>query len=242
MNTTYLKYEIVRRLRNRQSYIASLLFPVGLFWLFGATNKHDLNFDRGLNGAAFYMIGMITFGATAAVVSSGALIAVERQIGWNRQLRLSPLSPKASIAIKVLIGYLIAGITILLLYVAGISQGVRLSPVDWVEMTVLILIALIPFALIGVWIGHQFSADAMGPMMGIALAVFAIFGGSYFPVTGNIIGDIGSWIPSYWLNQAGRVGLGGDVWSAKGWLVIAAWTLVAGTLAIRAFQRDTKRG
>jgi ABC-2 type transport system permease protein len=241
MNATYLKYEIVRRLRNRQSYIFSLIFPVVLFCVFGTTSKHVQNFDNGLNGAAFYMIGMITLGATAAVVSSGALIAVERQIGWNRQLRLSPLSPKASIATKVVIGYLIAGITILLMYAAGFSQGVRLSAAHWAEMTILILIALIPFALVGVWIGHQFSADAMGPIMGIALAVFAILGGSYFPVTGNVIGDIGSWIPSYWLNKAGRVGLGGEVWSLKGWLVIGLWTLVSGALAIRAFQQDTKR-
>jgi hypothetical protein len=37
------------------------------------------------------------------------------------------------------------------------------------------------------------------------------------------------------------VGLGGEVWSLKGWLVIGLWTLVSGALAIRAFQQDTKR-
>jgi ABC-2 type transport system permease protein len=241
MNTTYLHYEIRRRLRNRQSYIYSLIFPIALFFFLGSANKHDANFDNGLSGAAFYMIGMLTVGATAAVVSSGALIAIERQSGWNRQLRLSPLSPKVSILTKVIIGYLIAGITIALLYVAGIGEGVRLSPLHWVQMTVLILIALIPFALMGIWIGHQFSADAMGALMGIALAVFAILGGSYFPVNGGIIGDIGEWIPSYWMNQAGRVGLGANAWSAKGWLVIAIWSVVFAALAARAFRRDTKR-
>jgi len=31
------------------------------------------------------------------------------------------------------------------------------------------------------------------------------------------------------------------VWGAKGWLCIAAWTVVFAFLAMKAYQRDTKR-
>ena len=32
-------------------------------------------------------------------------------------------------------------------------------------------------------------------------------------------------LPSYWLVQAGHVGLGGDAWSTRGWVVIAIWSV-----------------
>jgi ABC-2 type transport system permease protein len=241
MNPTYLKYELIRTLRNRQGFIFSLAFPVVLFFIFGTTNRNNSNFDRGINGAAFYMIGMLGFGAIGAVVAAGGRISVERQVGWNRQLRLSPLAPRTYLATKVLIGYLVALMTIVLLYACGISQGVRLTTGHWAEMTALILVSLVPFAALGIWIGHRFSPDAMGPLMGGVMSLFSIIGGSYFPVTGSVIGTIGSWTPSYWLNQAGRVGLGGDVWPVKGWAVIVGWAVLFTALAARAYLADTER-
>jgi ABC-2 type transport system permease protein len=37
------------------------------------------------------------------------------------------------------------------------------------------------------------------------------------------------------------VALGGHAWPAKGWIVIAAWTIVLSALAARAYRRDTGR-
>ena len=41
--------------------------------------------------------------------------------------------------------------------------------------------------------------------------------------------------------QASHVALGGKAWDAKGWLVVAGWTLVLAALARRAYRRDTAR-
>ena len=38
------------------------------------------------------MVGLAAFGAMNAVLAFGARIAAEREVGWNRQLRLTPLS------------------------------------------------------------------------------------------------------------------------------------------------------
>jgi hypothetical protein len=43
------------------------------------------------------------------------------------------------------------------------------------------------------------------------------------------------------LVQAGRVSLGGEVWSGKAWICLAVWTVVFAVLAMKAYQRDTKR-
>ncbi|UQX88928.1 ABC transporter permease [Jatrophihabitans telluris] len=242
MNTTYLRLELLRVLRNRQSFIFSLIFPVLMLLIFGAPNRHDDNFGgSGINGATYYMIGMLTFGSVGAVIAGGMRIAVDRAIGWNRQLRLSPLTPRAYLTAKVLVGYVTAGMTIAVLYLVGASLGARMSAVHWLETTALVLIGLVPFAAIGIWAGHTFKEEAMGPLMGGAMSLFAIVGGSWFPVSG-IIGTIGSWTPSYWIVQAGHLGVGGTMWPVKGWVVILAWTLAFSGLATRAYAEDTKRG
>ena len=55
---------------------------------FGGTAAHP----TGLFAPQYYMVGLLAFGAMVAVLSGGARIAAERTVGWNRQLRLTPLS------------------------------------------------------------------------------------------------------------------------------------------------------
>jgi ABC-2 type transport system permease protein len=178
-----------------------------------------------------------------AVMSSGARIAAERTIGWNRQLRLTPLSARAYLRTKLITGYLLAAVTIGLLYVAGIALGVRLPFTDWVEMTALVLVALVPFAALGIAFGHLLNDDAAGAALGIGASLFAFLGGTWFPITGSgLFVDLCKLLPSYWLVEAGHVGLGVDnPWTAEAWLVLAVWSALGVALAAWAYRRDTRR-
>ena len=101
---------------------------------------------------------------------------------------------------------------------------------------------MLPFIAFGIIIGHLLTVDSLGPALGGGAALFALLGGMWFPLTnGSTLQKIGEYIPSYWISQAARVGVGADGWSTKGWLVIAAWTVVAAFGAARAYQRDTQR-
>jgi ABC-2 type transport system permease protein len=109
-------------------------------------------------------------------------------------------------------------------------------------MTGLILVALIPFAAIGIFMGHVLTVDSMGPALGGVTAVLAFLGGTWFPITGGgFFRVLAECLPSYWLVQAGRVGLGGQVWDGKAWLCIVVCSAVFAFLAMKAYQRDTKR-
>jgi ABC-2 type transport system permease protein len=81
----------------------------------------------------------------------------------------------------------------------------------------------------------------VGPAIGGSLALLALLGGAWFPITSGFMYDLARALPSYWLVQASHVSLGGTGWGATGWLVVAAWSLVLIALAYRAYQRDTKR-
>jgi ABC-2 type transport system permease protein len=188
------------------------------------------------------MIGLVAFATMNAMLATGSRIAADRAAGWNRQLRVTPLPPYAYIGTKVLTGYLIAGLSIVTLYVCGAALGVSLPAGRWVAMTALILVGLIPFAALGIALGHLLSLDSVAPAVGGLVGLLALLGGSWFPISGHgFLHDLAQVLPSYWLVQASHVGLGQSGWGIHGWLVVALWTLAMVVLAMRAYERDTKR-
>jgi ABC-2 type transport system permease protein len=238
----YTRYELLRAFRNRRFFFFSLGFPLVLYFAIAAPNRHVRSFNgSGISIPLYYMIGLTAFGTMVAMISSGARIANERQIGWTRQLRITPLSMRAYFRAKLLTGYLMAGLTIALLYLAGASLGVSLSAKNWLEMTALILIALLPFAGLGVTLGHLINSDSLGPMTGGLVSILAFLSGTWFPLQHGFLRDLGQLLPSYWLVQASHVGLTGHGWGTRGWATVAIWTIALVVLARWAFLRDTKR-
>jgi ABC-2 type transport system permease protein len=238
----YTRYELIRTFRNKRFFIFSVGFPLVLYFLIAGPNKNvdDLS-GSGVSAPLYFMVGLAAFGTMTAVLASGARIAAEREVGWIRQLRVTPLSTRSYFRAKVATGYATALLTIILLYLSGISLGVRLGAGDWIQMTALILVGLIPFVPLGILMGHLLSVDSVGPAMGGVTAVFAFLGGTWFPLGDGVLNDIGKALPSYWLVQASHVAIGGQGWGATGWLVVAGWTVGASLLAARAYRRDTKR-
>ena len=77
--------------------------------------------------------------------------------------------------------------------------------------------------------------------MGGATALFGFLGGTWYPIGAGALRDIAQLLPSYWLVQASHVALGGSGWPAKGWIVVAVWSVAAALLAGWAYRRDTAR-
>jgi ABC-2 type transport system permease protein len=244
MNTaTYTGYELLRTIRNRRVVIFALAFPVILFLAIAAPNRNVNDFSgTGISLPLYFMVGLAAFATMNAMLASGGRIAADRAAGWNRQLRVSPLSPSVYIGTKVLAGYLLAGLSIIVLYACGAALGVGLPAGRWLAMTGLLLIGLIPFAALGIALGHLLNSDSIGPAVGGLVGVLALLGGSWFPISGHgFLHDLAQALPSYWLVQASHVGLGESSWGLHGWLVMAFWTVALVSLAIRAYQHDTGR-
>ncbi|HEX4719990.1 MAG TPA: ABC transporter permease [Thermoleophilaceae bacterium] len=240
----YLRFELIRTTRNRRVLIFSLAFPLVLYLLIAAPNKNEHNLGgTGISAPLYFMIGLAAFGTMNAMLSSGARIAAERTAGWNRQLRITPLPTRAYFRAKVATSYMLALVALLALYVAGVAVGVSLAADRWVAMTAYIVVGLVPFAAIGILMGHLLTADSVGPAIGGTTALFAFLGGTWFPITGSgFIASIAKELPSYWLVQASRAGLGDKhPWGSHGWAVVVVWSVVGTLLAARAYQRDTKR-
>lgn len=242
ISLVYMRFELLRTLRNRRFFLLSLGFPLILYFAIAGPNKNVTDFGgTGISAPVYYMVGLVSFGAMSAMLSSGARIATERAAGWNRQLRLSPLSPRAYLRAKLVTAYAVTGATIAVLYIAGASLGVRIPGGRWLEMTLMILVGLIPFAAMGIALGHVLTPDSIGPAMGGGVGLFAFLGGTWFPITSGALHTIAQLLPSYWLVQAGHIAIGGSAWGARGWIVDGIWTVAMAALAARAYRRDTGR-
>ena len=238
---TYVRYEVLRTIRNRRFLIFSLVFPLILFFAIASAHRHVI--VDGITFPLYYMTGMAAWGSMTAVISSGARIAAERQVGWTRQLRITPLKSSTYFTAKILTGYMMALFSIVVLALAGTLLGVRLGAVGWLTMLGLLLVGLIPFAVMGIMLGHLISVDSLGPAIGGITSLFALLGGVFGPlVTSGVLFTIVKGLPSYWLVQAGKSALeGGHVWTAEAWIVIAVWTLVMSRLGVRVYRRDTAK-
>jgi len=237
---TYARYDLAKVVRNRRFFFVSLGFPLVLFLLVAGPNR-NAQLD-GIPFTVYYMTGMAAFGTMNAAVAGGSIIALERAVGWTRQLRITPLPVWAYMLSKVIRGYVMACASIIVLYIAGISFNVHLALSGWLLMTGLILVGLLPFSVLGILLGHVLSPDSMGPAQGGIIALFSILGGAFGQLASTgALHDISEALPSYYLVEAGKAGLTQTSWPAEGWLVIAVWTAALARLALFAYRRDTVR-
>ena len=55
------------------------------------------------NVAAYILVSMALYGAALTAAAGGSMVALERSLGWSRQLRLTPLNPVAYILMKAVV-------------------------------------------------------------------------------------------------------------------------------------------
>lgn len=248
--STHVRYEILRSVRNLRLMAISWALPLVVFCAVAPENRHTLTDCLAVaNGHGvtdcvpfplWFMTAMAAYGAMWATVAPGARIAADRGKGWIRQLRTTPLRARTEVVAKVLAAYLGALPALALLYLAGVSLGVRLDAAQWFEMTGLLLVGLAPFVAIGIAFGHLVPPDAIAIADAGFVVVLALLGGAFGTLfKGGVMLTIVKLLPSYWLVQAGKTAIRSGGWPAEGWIVVAVWTLCLIPLAAFAYWRDT---
>jgi len=241
-SSTHLRYEVLRVLRNRVFYAMTLALPLVLFFGVASGQRHAT--FNGTSFPLYFMTAMAVYGSMFAAVGPGARFARDISGGWTRQLRITPLRAHTDLTAKVVSTYLLVLPTLVLLYLAGVSLGVRLAAGQWLAMTGLILVGLVPFVVIGFVVGYLMPVDALTPALGGIVVLFSLFGGVYgfeLAKSGPLF-EVMKALPSYWLVQAGKsVAVGGGGWPGQAWLVIAVWTVALVPVAGLAYRRNAAR-
>jgi len=240
-NVTFLYLEIRRLLRNRRTVVFTLVMPI-VFLLLFKSNKR-LGVAGGPEIAAATMIGVAVYGAMISATSGGAMVSVERALGWSRQLRLTPLRPAAYVAIKLLTAMFLGLISVTAVIVVGVVSGIQIDTSTLVLCALLAWIGAFVFASFGLFMGYMLPSENVMQIISPVLAVFAFFGGLFIPVNllPSAIQDLAPYMPTYGVAQIARYPLIGGSFDWTWILGAVLWTLAFAGGAALLFRRDTRR-
>lgn len=238
-NVTAIALDVRRVLRNRRTLMFTLVFPNLFFYLFGMAGGRQRG---GPEILAMIMLNMAVYGAMVSTTSGGAAVALDRSLGWSRQLRLTPLSPAAYIAMKVIVSMVLAAMAITSTYVFGAFNGVHLSAQQWVLCGVASWSASFVFAAFGLFMGFLLPSDNVMQFVGPLLAVMAMFGGIFIPLKAlpETLQHVARFTPMFGVGTLARSPVTGEI---TAWAIgsVVLWTLAFGAGAMALFRRDTQR-
>ncbi|MET7489070.1 ABC transporter permease [Streptomyces sp. NPDC005538] len=194
-----IKLELTRALRNRKFLFFSVIYPSVIFLL--VSNQTGNVDGTGLSVAKYVMVSMASFGAlTAVLMGNSERIAKERENGWVRQLRLTPLPGRGYVLAKTASAAVVSLPSIVVVFaVAALVKDVRLDAWQWLALTGAIWAGSLVFAALGVAIGYLASGDAVRPITMIIYFGLSILGGLWFPSTTfpTWLQDIAKWLPTH---------------------------------------------
>jgi len=243
-NLTFLYLEVRRLVRNRRTVLFTLVMPILFFLLFThAAGGRRLPTLGGPLLPALTMIGVAVYGAMTAATSGGALVSVERALGWSRQLRLTPLRPAAYIVIKLSTAMILGLASVVVVYVVGAIDGIHMPAQVWVVSGLLAWAAALVFAAFGLFMGYLLPSENVMQIIGPILGVFAFFGGLFVPVSilPQTIQDVAPYMPPYGVAQIARFPLVGGTFDWTWVMSVVLWTAAFAIGAALLFRRDTRR-
>jgi ABC-2 type transport system permease protein len=229
------KYEFLNLLRTPSFVLPTLIFPALFYTLFGVL----LNRNNGDGPAQYLLATYGVFGIMgAALFGLGVTIAIDRERGLLVLKRALPMPAGALLLAKTIMAMIFATLISLILATIAISlAGVSLHFSQWVQLFLVNVLGVIPFAAIGLLIGSYFSGRAAPAIINILYLPLAFLSGLWLPLSmlPSIFAKLAVLWPSWHLGQIALKVVGRDdgVNIAIHLVVLAVVALLAFTLALR---------
>lgn len=237
MNLAYLWLETKRVLRSPRALLFTVGMPVAYYFIFSGLYGGKLG---GLDTTAYLMVNMAAFGAMMGTMFTAARTAGERAIGWQRQLRLTPLTPARYLLGKVIVGMAVGLIPVVLVALAGVATGAHVSMGGWWQVVLGVWLAALPFAALGLLIGQLATPDSIQVYTMVPMLLCGFLGGLWLPVTlfPAWLTTLAKVLPSYWMADIGHTALLGRGGVGTAVAVVAAWTVVLAGLVMLRYRTD----
>ncbi len=232
--------ELRKAFRAPEFVAPTLALPFAFYLLFG------IMLSRGSAGASTLLA---TYGVFAvmgpAVFGFGAGVATERERGWLDIKRAAPAPAFSYIGAKLLATVIFAVFALMPIYAAaGFLGDVALTRGGWFGLLLTHLLAVAPFALLGLALGFRFGTNAAIALSNLAFLGLAVLGGLWFPIAffPAVMQSIAQWLPSFHLAEISLAFVGARPADSGGThlVVVAAMTAVIAVLAGLAWLRQRR--
>ena len=245
--------EIRQFMRQRESVVFTMAFPIILLAIFGSVFKDTL--EGGVTFAQYFVAGMIASGlVNTGFQQLAILIPMEREFGSLKRLRGTPAPASSYFIGKSILVFVSMAVQVALLLVAGvIFFGVNLpsDPMKWVTFTWLIVIGSAASTALGIaFASVPKSGRGASAVVSPVVIVLQFFSGVFFVFTQlpGWMQQVAAFFPLKWLTQGMRSVFLPDTYAvqevAGSWesgrtlLVLTLWLIAGIFLAIRTFKWD----
>ncbi|MER5913819.1 ABC transporter permease [Streptomyces sp. NPDC001982] len=233
----YLRLEVRRTLRDTGFVIGGIAMPVMMYLLFTNLGENDGAWKTAS------MVGMTAYGAVGSALNTGGAVAEDRAVGWLRQLRVTPMTPRQVVTGRALTG----AVTVLPAIVAvlasgGLLNGVRLAAWQWAVIALLLWLGSVPFTLLGLGNGYRLTGPATGVANMVCNLGLAVVGGLWFPITlfPDWLRALSAYTPTNRFAQLGTSVADGHSPAPGAILVLALWLLAFGSYAVLSYRRSAE--
>jgi ABC-2 type transport system permease protein len=247
--------EVTRYRRMPEYFVGVVILPVILFAMFGLPNAGDV-LPGGTTVVAMIFVSFACYGVVSqALFSFGAELAAERQKGWLRRLRATPMPMwvyfTGKLVMNLVFTVTIAGAMALLAQLAGDADFAldRLLPTAGV-----LLLGTVVFSPMGAAIAYLVRPKAVSTIVNLVFLPLSFASGFFFPLRQlpQVLQDLAPWLPTYHFGQLARGAMapaadleayGGEVAgdTALHLAVVLGWGAVCVAATVWGYRRESAR-
>lgn len=248
--------EVKQFMRQRESVVFTLAFPIMLLGIFGSVFTNELT--NGVTFSQYFVAGMIASGlVNTGFQQLAIMIPVERDFGTLKRLRGTPM-PAASYFIgKSIVVFVSMALQIALLLIAGILFfGVNLptDPAKWFTFAWLIILGSAASTALGIAFSVvPKSGRGASAVVSPVVIILQFFSGVFFVFT-----DLPDWMqqvaavfPLKWMTQGMRSvflpdsfatrEVAGNWETGRTFWIILAWLIAGLLISIKTFKWEQER-
>ncbi|GDX23896.1 transport permease protein [Actinomycetes bacterium] len=243
--------EVKQFMRQRESVVFTLLFPVLLLLIFGSVFKDEI--APGVTFSQYFVAGMIASGLVNTGFQQLAItIPMERDDGTLKRLRGTPAPASSYFIGKIILVFVSMSIQVILLLIFGVLlYGIALpsDSAHWITFIWVMLLGLISSTLLGIAFSSvPKSGRGASAVVSPIVIILQFFSGVFFVFT-----QLPSWMqnlaaifPLKWLTQGMRAVFLPDSFAAQevagSWelgkiaLFLGMWSIAGFFLALKTFR------
>jgi ABC-2 type transport system permease protein len=248
--------EVKQFMRQRESVVFTLAFPIMLLAIFGSVFTNELT--DGVTFSQYFVAGMIASGlVNTGFQQLAIMIPVERDFGTLKRLRGTPMPASSYFIGKAIVVFVTMVIQVFLLLIAGVLFfGVNLptDPAKWLTFTWLILLGSAASTSLGIAFSViPKSGRSASAVVSPVVIILQFFSGVFFVFT-----DLPAWMqqvaaifPLKWMTQGMRsvflpdsfaaAEVAGSWETGRSFLIILAWFIAGLIISIRTFKWDQQK-
>jgi ABC-2 type transport system permease protein len=253
--TSQIRWEVTRYRRVPEYFIGVVVLPVILFAMFGLPNTGDV-LPGGTSVVAMLFVSFCCYGVVSqALFSFGPELATERQKGWLRRLRATPMPMWLYFAGKLALNLVFTAVIIAAVALLAATAGQAGFELDRLATTcAVLLLGTVAFSPTGSAIAYWARPKAVSTIVNLLFLPLAFLSGFFFPIEQlpDVLQRVAPWLPTYhfgqvaWRAMAPEEDVSRFSADAGGSLVlhvavIVAWALLGLALTVWGYRRELDR-